>query len=846
MNRFCLLHVEKSNVPFWTWDIADGMAALNSSSEGLSNAQAKQIKSLRQPQKRSATRFEKDVLLFGRQFKNPLMLLLLGAVVLSAFLGDHSDVVIILFIVLSTGLLSFFQERKAGKVVEQLQKLIATKSTVLRQGQPTELPTDEIVPGDVLVLQAGAIVPADCLIIEANEVLVNEMSLTGESYPVKKDLGSVAEDTVLSHRTNCLWEGTHLLSGRARALVIRTGEDTIMGQLKERASVEIETSFERGIKEFGYFLMKITLVLSCFVLVVNLLNHTGIMASAMFSLALAVGMAPELLPAINTIAMSAGAQKLLEQKVIVKKLNAIQNLGEVNLLCTDKTGTITQGTITVAKIVNAQGQEDSWVAELAYYNAYFESGYTNTIDAALRDLAVVPTQEVRKIGEVPYDFNRKRLSIGLEKNNEKFLICKGAFHNILEICTQVQWDTQLLPIETHRAELMEQFAQYGAQGLRAIAVCFKNLSDETIDKQTEAQMIFAGFVLLHDPIKPTIPGALQKLNHLQVGLKIITGDNSNIAYSIARQIGLEDPVVCSGQDLFRLPQTAWADKAKSVDVFAEVEPHQKEQIIEALKQNFSVAYMGDGINDVAAIHAADVGISVDNAVDVAREAADFVLTENDLTAVVNGIHEGRKTFANTLKYMYINTGSTFGNMFSMAAAALMLPFLPMLPKQILLTNFLTDFPFLAVSADHVDPEQVRKPGKWNLKHIRRYMVIFGLHSTLFDLTTFLTLFYVLKLKASAFQTGWFIESILTELLILFVIRTRRNFLKSKPGKHLFWISLVALILTLAIPYSPLAGELGFTPLPWSYLALILTIVALYILSADYLKIWFFKRYRNDS
>lgn len=773
------------------------------------------------------------------------MLLLIGAVILSAFLGDTSDVFIILFIVLSTGLLSFFQERSAGKVVEKLQSMISLKCTVVREGKNQQIDSDKIAVGDVLLFKAGDMIPADCLIIESNELHANESSLTGESYPVRKEAGPIDEQTELTKRSNCLWEGSNIVSGNAKALVIQTGNDTIFGSIAQSATTIVETSFERGIKTFGYFLMKITLVLSIFILIVNLLNDKNVIESALFALALAVGMAPELLPAITTIAMSAGAKRMLEKKVIVKKLAAIQNLGEVSLLCTDKTGTITEGVIEVCRMVNPFDEEDTFVKDLAYWNAFFETGYANPIDEALKQLQPQSIKQPEKLGEVPYDFIRKRLSIGIKKADESILISKGAFKEILSICNKIRiTDSTNKDIDQYLPELEHRFEQFGAKGLRVIAICYKNCNGSIISKDTEKEMIFAGFILLQDPIKQGIIETIEELKKLQIKLKIITGDNRNVAKSIALNIGIENPVIMTGEELIKTSPEALVQLAKKVHIFAEVEPQQKERIIQSLRKNFTVAYMGDGINDVSAINAADIGISVENAVDVAKEAADFVLMEKKLSVLIDGIKEGRKTFANTLKYIFINTGSTFGNMFSMAAASLVLPFLPMLPKQILLMNFITDFPYLTVASDNVDEEQLKKPGKWNLKLIRNYMLIFGLHSSIFDITTFLILFYVLKVKESAFQTGWFIESILTELFILFIIRTHKNFFKSKPGKYLFILSSIGLVITVLFPYLSFANEIGLVPMPLSNFLIIMGIVVTYIITADFLKVWFFKKFRN--
>jgi P-type Mg2+ transporter len=830
---------------FWKYDSSYWLKQLNTSLSGLSKSDSERILQGQGLQPKNKSGFKKDVLLFVNQFKSPLMLLLIGAVIISAFLGDNSDVFIILFIVLSTGLLSFFQERNAGKVVEKLQSMISLKATVLRDGIPQEIASKLIVAGDVIILKAGDMLPADCLIIESDELYANESSLTGESYPARKESGVLDEQTELSKRTNCLWEGTNIVSGNAKALVIQTGEQTIFGSIANSASASVETTFEKGIKDFGYFLMKITLSLAVFILFVNLLSHKGIIDSALFALALAVGMAPELLPAITTIAMSAGAKRLLAKKVIVKKLNSIQNLGEVNLLCTDKTGTITEGLIKVAGLVDGLGNESELVKQLAYWNASMEAGYSNPIDDALKKLTFETQKVAEKIGEVPYDFIRKRLSIAVRTEKENILISKGAFTQILSICTKVNLGNDTVEnIAEHEAELANKFNQYGSDGLRAIAICYKVISTSEISKEDENEMVFAGFILMNDPVKPDIEEIIGELSKLKVGLKIITGDNIHIAKSIALQIGIKDPVVMTGKELFNTSSEALKLLVKQTHIFAEVEPQQKERVIRALMQTYTVAYMGDGINDVSAINAADVGISVENAVDVAREAADFVLMEKDLMVLVDGIKEGRKTFANTLKYLYISTGSTFGNMCSMAAASLVLPFLPMLPKQILLTNFLTDFPFLTVTTDNVDQEQLDRPGKWNLKLIRSYMVIFGIHSSLFDLLTFMTLYVVLKAKESEFQTGWFIESVLSELFIVFIIRTHKNFFKSRPGKYLFILSFIALALTIGLPYLPIANDIGLTPLPIVNLGAMLLIVAAYIFTADVLKVWFFEKYQN--
>jgi P-type Mg2+ transporter len=831
---------------FWQYDINYWYQKTGSSENGLSQSYAHRILAQQSASHKSKPQIYKDLKLFFGQFLNPLMLMLLGAVILSAFLGDISEVVIILFIVLSAGILGFIQERNAGRVVEKLQSLISVKSTLFRDSGYVDLPADQVVSGDVIIFNAGDIIPADCLLITSNELHVNEASLTGESFPVRKNVGVVKLETELSGRNNCLWEGTNVVSGKGRALVINHGKNTIFGSIVQSSISGVESTFEKGIKDFGFFLMRITLILSFFILVVNLLNHKSIIDSTLFALALAVGMAPELLPAITTIAMSAGAKRLLEKKVIVKKLSSIQNLGEINLLCTDKTGTITEGTIVVERMVDFLGTERDFARQLAYWNATFETGYTNPIDEAIKNSTgtAFDTKPI-KIGEIPFDFIRKRLSIGIDTGTEKWLISKGAFTQIAEICNNVLLpDGNTESFEVHKKSIEHLYASYGLQGFRVIGVCYKPMSVAAITKEDEKDMTFVGFVLLNDPVKEGIQDTIEALKKLHVHLKIITGDNKNVAQAIGLQVGIEHPVIMTGQELLHTSTEALRQKVKSTHIFAEVEPQQKERIIQALRKSYTVGYIGDGINDVSAITAADVGISVANSVDIAKDAADFVLMEKDLSVLVDGIKEGRKTFANTLKYIYISTGSTFGNMCSVAAASLILPFLPMLPKQILLTNFISDFPYMMIASDNVDAEQLEKPGRWNLKVINKYMVIFGIHSSFFDVFTFIILLYILKSEESAFQTGWFIESVLSELFILFIMRTHKSFFKSKPARYLLFMSIIGLTLTVLLPYLPFADKFGLVPLSFIQLIAMVLLVLAYVITADLLKIWFFKKYRN--
>lgn len=815
---------------------------LHSSPDGLTASEAANRIRAQRKQTHTENRFRREFKLLVRQFTNPLVLLLVVAVILSAMLGETSDMLIILVILLATGFLGFWQELNAGRAIEKLRSMIAMKHTVLRDGNEKQVLTDEVVPGDVVIFDAGDRIPADCRILESNELHVDESSLTGESYPVEKMAGTILDTLPLNQKSNCLWQGTSVISGSARAMAVQTGSQTLFGQMAHSLTQTQETAFEKGIKHFGYFLLRITITLSLVILTANLYFKKPFFDSVLFSLALAIGMAPELLPAIMTFAMSSGARRMLDKKVIVKKLSSIFNFGEVTILCTDKTGTITEGNATVNDMVNWQGKSDERARLYAYLNALFQQGFTNPIDQAIATLQL-PIDGYQKLDEIPYDFIRKRLSIAVQKGDQRFFVTKGALPNVLDVCSQIEAQTgQPEPINDSIRKLIEdRFATYCQTGYRVLGLAYKPVSTHKISRADETQMTFLGYILLEDPLKESALASLSQLRKLQVGVKIITGDNRFAALHTAQAIANTTPIVLTGDELDQLTPEALAVKALQTDVFAEIQPHQKERIIKALQQaRATVAYIGDGINDVAAIHAADVGISTSNAVDVAQEAADFVLLEKDLSVLADGVLEGRKSFANSMKYIFITTGATFGNMFSVAGASLLLSFLPMLPKQILLTNLITDLPFLTIASDEVDDDQLTRPLKWDMNQIRNFMIVFGLHSSLFDFITFYTLFQYFHLSGSPFQTGWFIESSITELLILFIIRTRHSFIKSRPGKWLVITGLLAVLITIYLPISPLAPLLGFSVAhAQQVMALVLILIA-YVVTADWLKILFFR------
>lgn len=834
---------------YWQYDPKDILAQLNSKDTGLSAVEAaNKLAGITKKKERSP--FVQDILLFISQFKSPLTLLLVAAVILSIFLGETSDVFIILFILLATGIMSFIQERHAGKAVEKLRSIIRTRVKVIRDNKEVDVPAEEVVPGDILVFAAGDIIPADCLLINGKDLHANEATLTGETFPAEKDPGKTAADTPMSKRTNVLFEGTSIVSGTGKAIAVLTGNDTVFGKISASLSnPQLETAFEHGIRKFGFLLMQITIVLAVVILAVNIYFGRPLIESLLFGLALAVGMAPELLPAIMTIAMSSGARRMAAKKVIVKKLSSIQNLGEINLFCSDKTGTLTEGVLKVSSVVGVDGKENVYVKQLAFLNAKFESGFANPMDDALRAMENVGDTGYVKTDEIPYDFIRKRLSVCVKKDEQHLLISKGAINNIIEVCDKVLVaDGSIVSLADQKDRIDQLYLQFSNEGFRTIGVCYKNNNTEKLlTKADETQMTFAGFVLLFDPPKEGVIEVINSLKDNGVDLKVITGDNKLVATYIANKIGMQNPIVISGPEINKMSPGALFNRVQSADVFAEIEPQQKENIVRALRKSGRiVAYMGDGINDVAAINAADVGISINNAVDVAKEAADVVLLERDLTVLNDGILEGRKTFLNTIKYLYTSTSATFGNMFSMAGASLILPFLPMLPQQILLTNFLTDFPYLAVTGDNVDEDQLKRPQQWNLKQLKNFMLVFGLHSSLFDYLTFFILFKLYKANEATFHTAWFIESICTELLILFVVRTHKSLLKSMPGKLLILLSFIGFLITIALPFMPFAADLGFVIPPFQLAGIITGILVLYVITADILKVLFFRTWGHKN
>ncbi len=833
-----------ANQLFWSLKSQDVLLSLQSSENGLKDEDAMKRLNEYGPNTFKKSSKVSALLLFLLQFKSPLTILLIMAAILSMVLGDNTDAIIIFIIIFVSSVLGFWQEKGAANAVAQLLKMVQIKCTVLRNAVSKDIPVEEVVPGDIVLLTAGNVVPGDGLIIESKELYTDEAAFTGETFPVEKNAGIVNADATLAQRSNAVFMGSHVISGTAKLLVINTGKQTEFGKISARLlSKTPETDFEKGIRRFGYMLMEITLILVVIIFAVNVLLHKPVLDSFLFSLALAVGLTPQLLPAIITINLSKGAANMAKLQVIVKRLSSIENFGSMNILCSDKTGTITAGKVNVKAALDIDGQPSDKTMYYAWLNASLQKGFHNPIDEAICNSydGKKPTGQVQT--EIPYDFIRKRLTIQVAIDDKMMAITKGAFNNILEVCSFAENNNgEIIPLTTIRDKIINQYETLSANGYRTLGVAYKNTSQQDFTRQDETEMTFAGFITLYDPPKKEAKQTIDSLRKAGVSLKIITGDNALVAKSLALQIGMNEAVIITGAQIRQMSDAAFMQQAQTAHIFAEVEPNQKERIILALKKAGNVVgFMGDGINDAPALHAADVGISVDTAVDVAKEAADIVLLNQDLQVLEAGILEGRKTFANTMKYVFMATSANFGNMFSMAGASLFLPFLPLLPKQILLTNLLTDFPGMAIASDRVDDISVATPHRWDMRFIKRFMIVFGLISSVFDYLTFGVLIYYLKADERLFQTGWFLESVISATLIVLVVRTRLPFFKSLPGKYLTIATLLVVAFVLIMPFTPIAPIFGFVKIPLVFYGWMVLIVGCYIVTAEMAKKWFYKR-----
>ena len=828
------------SAPYWSAPAADLLLKMGSDTNGLSSTEAadRLRRYGRNETRRRDRRTPLGVLL--RQFSNPLLLVLLFASAASALTGSWIESIIVLVIVALTVSLGAAREIGAYRAAAALEARVQTLVTALRDGGAVRIPVAEVVPGDVVLLSAGSLVPADGVLIEATDFHVNEAALTGESFPIQKQPGVVEAGAPLGARSNCVFLGTNVRSGTARFLVVSTGLGTQYGAIARRLRTRpTETEFDRGILRFGYLLTSVMVVMTLAVFVIHVLRGRPPIETLLFSVALAVGLSPELLPAILSINLARGASQMATAGVLVRRLQAIENLGSMDVLCTDKTGTLTEGVVRLEGSYGPDGETLTSVLDLAGCNAALETGIGSPLDDAIV-AACKPAPAVQKLAEIPFDFVRRRVSVVVREAQGVRLVTKGAFEPLLAICSSLPGGTAL--DGARRAELERRFDEWGARGIRVLGIASRDLPERaSYSRDDERDLTFEGFVTFSDRPKPGVAGTLADLARLGVSVKIITGDNRLVARQVADQVGLTEGGLLSGAELDDISDEALPREVERARLFVEVDPTQKERVIRALRHSgHVVGFLGDGVNDAPAMHAADTSLSVDQAVDVAREAADFVLLERDLDVIRRGIEEGRRTFANSMKYILTTTSANLGNMLSMALASLFLPFLPLLASQILLNNFLADVPALGLAEDRVDPEMVERPERWNILFIGRFMLVFGVLSSVFDFVTFGALLGIFHAPPATFRTGWFVESLLTELLVALVVRTRRPFFRSLPGPFLFWATVALIPLALALPYLPFAGLMGFVPLPLPLVGMLVAIALAYVVSAELAKIPFYR------
>ncbi len=805
---------------------------------------------------------EQHVTLFQRlweNIKNPLVILLSILSVVSFVTGDMRAGILIAAMVLLGIVLRFVQETKADSAADALHKIVSTTATVMRDGQRRELPLEEIVPGDMIFLSAGDMIPADVRVLSAKDLFINQSALTGESVPVEKiamDQTSILKNPLESQ--TLAFMGSNVESGAGTAVVIGTGVNTYFGSMANRITGRRQaTSFDKGINQFTWLMISFMAVLVPLVFVINGLTKHDWLEAFLFATAVAVGLTPEMLPMIVTVNLSKGALSMSKKKVIIKRLNAIQNFGAMDILCTDKTGTITEGKIVLEKFLDVSGNQNDDILYMAYLNSYYQTGLKNTLDLAILNHGVLENRAVVedqffKVDEIPFDFHRKRMSVVVQDDEgNRLLVTKGAIEEIFSICSEVEVKGEVLPrlpeYDAKRRLLVDNLSR---QGFRMIALAYKPVDPvdhrSTFSVADEQGMILKGFLAFLDPPKKSAAEALNALRQYNVGVKILTGDNDLVTQTVCGQVGLPVNEILLGSDIEEMDDTALAQAAEKTTIFAKLSPIHKERIIQALqKDGHVVGFLGDGINDAPALRAADVGISVNTAVDIAKESSDIILLENSLMVLEEGVVEGRKVFGNILKYIKMAASSNFGNMFSVLGASIFLPFVPMLPIQVLTNNLLYDFSQTAIPTDDVDAEWLKKPRTWAIHELRRFIFIIGPISSIFDYLTFFLMLFVFNAGSNPalFHTGWFVESLFTQTLIIHVIRTNKiPFIQSRASKALTATSLAIVGIGALLPFSPLAGILGFVALPPTYWLYLAGMLVLYVILTQVVKTWFIKKF----
>ncbi len=861
-------------------DVEIALRRLDSSSEGLLDREAEERLLSYGPNTIVQEKHVGPLRQLFSYFKNPLNVLLIALAAISFYLGDHEAATIIALMVALSITLTFVQEYRSSHAAERLRAMVSTTATVLRKDrrsgvpdevnryfnihltphgpQRREIPIDTLVPGDVIQLSAGDMIPADVRLLTAKDLFVNQSSLTGEALPVEKfSLSESSQDKDALQLGNVCFMGTNVVSGTATAVVVLTGSQTYFGALAQMVSgARSQTSFDRGIHQFTWLMIRFILVMTPLVFILNGFTKGDWMEAFLFSMAVAVGLTPEMLPMIVTVNLGKGALAMSRKKVIVKRLNSIQNFGAMDVLCTDKTGTLTQDKIILEKHVDIYGQENEDVLEYAYLNSFYQSGLKNLLDVAVLEYASTNERlrveaNYRKVDEIPFDFQRRRMSVVVEGKGRHVLICKGAVEEVFSCCTHAEVNGSVVQLDSsHLEQLVQVTRELNQDGFRVIAIAYKETQPNTSNYsiKDEGELILVGYIAFLDPPKDSAREAIAALHRHGVAVKILTGDNEVVTRKVCHEVGLKVDRILLGSDLELLSDEQLAEQAEQVVVFAKLSPAQKARVIKALHlRGHVVGFMGDGINDGPALKAADVGVSVDTAVDIAKESADIILLEKSLMVLEEGVIEGRKVFGNIVKYIKMGASSNFGNMFSVLGASAWLPFLPMQAIQVLTNNLLYDFSQTAIPTDNVDEEYISKPRRWDIANITRFMVMLGPISSIFDYATFALMYYVFKANTPAgeslFQTGWFVESLLSQTLIIHIIRTGRiPFIQSRASLPMFLTTGVICTFGLWLPYSPFAHALGFTPLPMAFWPYLVVILLAYLTLAHLMKSWFIRRY----
>jgi len=783
------------------------------------------------------------------KFVNPLVIVLLVICAFSLFFGEKISALIVFLMAVMSVMLAFVQEHRASKAAEKLSEMVRTTTTVLRNGKSKEISIREIVPGDVVDLFAGDMIPADLRIISCKDLFINQASLTGESFPIEKVATAIIpKNNSISELNNIAFMGSSVVSGTALGVVVKTGIATQFGELSRKlATMRVETSFDKGVSKFTMLMVKAMVCMVAAIFTIIAIRHGNFIEALLFSLGVAVGLAPEMLPMIVTLNLSKGAIAMSKKDVIVKRLNSIQNFGAMDVLCTDKTGTLTMDKIVLEKHCDVVRKEDEDTLRYAYINSFYQTGLKNLLDRAILKHEKLLVKEYTKIDEIPFDFSRKIMSVVVGTENIHKIISKGAPEEIFKRCLQYELDGEIFDIDPLIiSDLKEEFDSLSADGFRVLAIAYKKFDNkkDAYSKEDEKGLILKGYIAFLDPPKPSARRAIQALKKLGIDFKVLTGDNELVTKKICSEVGLNVQGLVTGDKVESASDSELKTLVNSTNIFARLSPMQKERVIRALHANgHIVGYLGDGINDAPALKTSDVGISVNNAVDIAKESADIILLKKSLMVLEDGVIEGRKTFGNIVKYIKMGSSSNFGNMFSMTGGSLFLPFLPMLPIQILLNNFLYDVSQIAIPTDQVDKEYVLRPRPWNVKYIRNFMVMIGPISSIYDFLTYGVMLFIFHSSAELFHTGWFIESLCTQTLVIHIIRTGKiPFIESRPSRFLMLMSIVIVSIGIAIPFTPLAKPFGFVkPPPMYFLALFIMVIT-YLFLVQVVKKWFIKKY----